>query len=114
VYDSDGLPTDKSMVYTEYFVRGTEPTDYCPLHSRPFDAVATSGGGTRLAVAASGGDAGKSGLVPADHRHDAAAPGGEARLGDNPQSGATAAAPPTTSPAPTPRKRGFWGRLFGR
>ncbi|TMG79755.1 MAG: PBP1A family penicillin-binding protein, partial [Betaproteobacteria bacterium] len=27
VYDADGLPTDKPMVYTEYFVRGTEPTD---------------------------------------------------------------------------------------
>jgi penicillin-binding protein 1A len=29
VYDRDGLPTDRSMVYTEYFVRGTEPDDYC-------------------------------------------------------------------------------------
>ena len=35
VYDTNGLPTDRSMVYTEYFVRGTEPIDYCPLHSRP-------------------------------------------------------------------------------
>src|SRR6266704_73457 len=42
VYDSDGMPTDRSMVYTEYFVRGTEPIDYCQLHSRPFDAAATS------------------------------------------------------------------------
>jgi penicillin-binding protein 1A len=111
VYDSDGLPTDKSMVYTEYFVRGTEPTDYCPLHSRPFDTIATSGDGTRPAVAASSGDAGKPALPPAD-RHEAAAPGADARLGDNP---ATAGAQPASSaPASTPRKRGFWGRLFGR
>jgi hypothetical protein len=32
VFDGDGNPTDRSMLYTEYFVRGTEPTDYCPLH----------------------------------------------------------------------------------
>jgi penicillin-binding protein 1A len=111
VYDTDGLPTDRSMVYTEYFVRGTEPTDYCPLHSRPFDTIATSGDGTRPAVAASSGDAGKSALPPADH-HDAAAPGADARLGDSP---ATAGAQPASpTPASTPRKRGFWGRLFGR
>jgi penicillin-binding protein 1A len=79
VYDRDGLPTDRSMVYTEYFVRGTEPIDFCPLHSRPFDAVATSGDGTRPAVAGSSGDAGKSALPSADHLHDAAAPGPDAR-----------------------------------
>jgi hypothetical protein len=106
------VPTDKSMVYTEYFVRGTEPADYCPLHSRPFDAVATSGDGTRAAVAASSGDAGKSALPPADHTHDAAGPGADARLGDNPP--AATAAPASAAPVSTPRKRGFWGRFFGR
>jgi penicillin-binding protein 1A len=114
VYDSDGVPTDKSMVYTEYFVRGTEPIDYCPLHSRPFEAIATSGDGTRPAVAASSGDAGKSALPPADHLHGAAAPGAEARLGDNPPAATAGAQPAPPAPASTPRKRGFWGRLFGR
>jgi penicillin-binding protein 1A len=112
VYDADGVPTDKPMVYTEYFLRGTEPTDYCPLHSRPFDAVATSGDRTRPAVAASSGDAGKVALAPADHLNDAAAQGADARLGDNPP--AATSAPASPAPASTPRKRGFWGRLFGR
>jgi len=111
VYDADGLPTDKPMVYTEYFVRGTEPTDYCPLHARPFDAVATSGDGIRPGVAASSGEAGKSALPPTDHLHDTAAPA-DARLGDNPS--AATAPPASPASASTPRKRGFWGRLFGR
>ncbi len=32
----DGELAERSMVYTEYFVRGTEPTAQCPLHSRSF------------------------------------------------------------------------------
>jgi penicillin-binding protein 1A len=32
VVGSDGLPTRRSLVYTEYFVRGTEPKDVCPIH----------------------------------------------------------------------------------
>jgi 1A family penicillin-binding protein len=39
----DGKPTNQSMVYTEYFVRGTEPIDMCPLHGGLPNAVATSG-----------------------------------------------------------------------
>jgi penicillin-binding protein 1A len=31
--DSDGSLTTPSMVYTEYFTSGTEPVDYCPLHT---------------------------------------------------------------------------------
>ena len=114
VYETDGLPTDRSMVYTEYFVRGTEPTDYCLLHSRPFDAIATSGDGTRSAVAASSHDAGKSALPPADRLHDTAAPGADARLGENPPAATAGAQPASSAPASTPRKKGFWGRLFGR
>ena len=32
VVDKDGKLERRSMVYTEYFVRGTEPTEYCDLH----------------------------------------------------------------------------------
>jgi len=112
VFDAGGLPTSKSMVYTEYFARGTEPVDYCPLHSRPFDAVATSGdAATRPVVAATSGDAA---LVPVDHRRDAIVPSGDARLGENTPPAAVPVAPPPTSPASAPRKRRFWGRIFGR
>jgi penicillin-binding protein 1A len=114
LFDSDGNATDRSMLYTEYFVRGTEPTDYCPLHSRGIDVVATSGDPrTGSAVAASSGTATPQ-LAPADHLHDSAKPNGDARLGDNT---ATAAVPAASAPDPsgssTP-KRGFWGRIFRR
>ncbi len=46
VYDSDGYPTDRSMVYTEYFARGTEPTSSCTLHSGGLDGVATEPAGS--------------------------------------------------------------------
>ena len=33
-FDADtGLPVTRSVVYTEYFARGTEPADYCPWHT---------------------------------------------------------------------------------
>jgi penicillin-binding protein 1A len=43
VDDGEGDPRNRSMVYTEYFVRGTEPTRYCPLHSGDLAGVATAG-----------------------------------------------------------------------
>ena len=38
VFDSAGYPTERSNVYTEYFVRGTEPVEYCDVHVRPYVA----------------------------------------------------------------------------
>jgi 1A family penicillin-binding protein len=87
VFDDDGLPSDRSMVYTEYFARGTEPIDYCPLHSGPSaDAVATSGSA-------------------------AATP---ALAATTPAAATPTAATPATSDSPEPRHRGFWGRIFSR
>ena len=66
-----------SMVYTEYFVRGTEPDDYCPLHTGVSNVVATSGdGAARPVVAATSGDALPSSLTPVDHLHEATPPRG--------------------------------------
>jgi len=31
--DRTGAPSEQSMVITEYFRRGSQPTDYCPLHT---------------------------------------------------------------------------------
>ena len=38
VFDSAGNPSERSSVYTEYFVRGTEPVEYCDVHVRPYVA----------------------------------------------------------------------------
>jgi penicillin-binding protein 1A len=114
VFDRDGLPTERSMVYTEYFVRGTEPDDYCPLHSLPYNAVATSGDvAARPVVAATSGSAVPSSLTPVDHLHDPAPARVDTHLGDGTL---PAPVPAVAAPAPpgqaAPRKRGFWGKIF--
>jgi penicillin-binding protein 1A len=115
VFDRDGQPTDRSMVYTEYFVRGTEPDDFCPLHSGLYDAVATSGDTAPRPVAATSGNALPPSLVPVDHLHEPTPPRVDTRLGDGtPPAVAPATAAPEGSSAPAPRKRGFWGRVFRR
>jgi penicillin-binding protein 1A len=50
VFDREGQPTNQSMLYTEYFARGTEPIDFCPLHGGLLNTVATSGEATPLPV----------------------------------------------------------------
>ena len=118
VFDRDGHPTDRSMVYTEYFVRGTEPIDYCPLHSRPFDVVATSGDATvRPTVAATSGDVPPAAIAPVDHLREPPTSRPEMHPVDAAPTATvgTAPAPATAVPAtPAARKRGFWGHIFRR
>ena len=85
----------RSMVYTEYFAAGTEPTTYCDLHLTPsiFSKIATAIGVQEK---------------PAPVRVEVPEP--------PPATAATAgiveAAPPA---APQEKKkRGFWSKLFGR
>jgi penicillin-binding protein 1A len=104
----------KSMIYTDYFVKGTQPTSLCPVHASAYvDAVAAS---------ASPSDAGVQPAFP---------PGGERVTSDRatlppPPAQGTSGVTPAPPPAPgapitggkveeeKPKKRGFWGRLFGR
>ena len=110
------LYSPSSEIRLRLLTRGTEPIDYCPLHNHPFDAVATSGDtATRPAVAATSGEVTQPALAPVDHLHDASGPSGDAHLGDNtPPAVASGATPATALPSSAPRKRGFWGRIFGR
>jgi 1A family penicillin-binding protein len=101
--DENGELVEQSLAYTEYFARGTEPTEYCDWHrDDPFPGIFATSTATdrrdvpRVPVATTGT------LAPA--------------------SGASASAPPppagpqpsTSSPNPPPPERGFWGRLFRR
>ncbi len=103
----DGQIEHKSMIYTEYFVRGKQPADTCPLH-----------GGTsfmdRLAGIFGRGDS------------TAAIPAGEVGIGTPPPA-STAGSPAARSSDPRAdekaekkaeeepkKKRGFWSKLFGR
>ena len=83
----------RSMVYTEYFARGTEPTTSCDLHPTP-------GILTRFAALFGGG----------------AVPAPPPRI-DNvlaPATAATGGELPTVDPQPpVVKKRGFWSRIFG-
>ena len=103
VVASDGSRQVRSQVYTEYFVRGTEPIDTCPLHGGQgfWRSLLTAGNSqpsaAPVAVAAN--------TVPAS-APEAAAPAVA--------TGGEQAAVPAAVTEEKPRKRGFWSRLFGR
>ena len=106
--DEEGYPTGKSMVYTEYFVRGTEPIDYCLDHAHtPLSApIQVSAPGAREPVTPPAASVpvpvATSGVFPAPAASSAVT------------EPASAAAPDAPSPQTPARRPGFWGRFFGR
>jgi penicillin-binding protein 1A len=87
----DGSLTVRSAVYTEYFVRGTEPIDFCPVHGR--------GGFGEFVVGTGGGMMAPPPVVPAAPQAAPPAPGQPV--------------PQAAPPPEQPKKRGFWSRFFG-
>ena len=99
VVAKDGQLERRSMVYSEYFARGTEPTTFCDQHP-------TRGLMTRIAGLFGGND-------------DRPAPPRVEDTGLVPPPSATATSGARTDaevppPAPPQKKRGFWSRVFGR
>ena len=98
VVNNTGHIERRSMVYTEYFARGTAPDAYCDLHP-------THGLMTKIA-----------GFFGAQ---DHPAPPSTQDAGLSPAPAATSGTAPEPSPVPaaTPeppkKKRGFWSKLFG-
>ena len=103
VTDDEGNVSIKSQVYSEYFVRGTEPADYCPLHNHvpqfPGSLVTND-------AAPQPHDAHPSDR--ADGPNQPVVTGGVASTTP------AAASPPPQPPTEEKKKRGFWGRIFGR
>ena len=102
--DRNGNIVSGQSVYTEYFVRGTQPTDYCPYHTH-ITAPPTS------IFASSSPQPARPAPAPAP----AAVPAPIATSGVIPTT--TAAAAPTDAPPPAAQeapRRGFWGRFFRR
>src|SRR5688572_10688573 len=77
----DGTKQIRSQIFTEYFVRGTEPFEYCPLHGghgfwntlathlgfqAPGSAAASASGAPATAVAPTSGAAIVADAVPAN------------------------------------------------
>jgi penicillin-binding protein 1A len=106
--DSRGNAKRGSQVYTEHFVRGTEPHEYCEAHGR-------FGHGVLGALAAVFGGAGRPDPVPAP-----VATSGVVTAISAPvvtpvaEVDSAPAAPPSAPapPAPEPKRRGFWSRIF--
>jgi penicillin-binding protein 1A len=107
VVRDDGSVETRSMVYTEYFVRGSQPTDECPLHPGRsfFDRVA--------------GLFGRDGQEPARPDQvgvpttsaEPQAPAATERASAEERPGQPAAS--SAEPEPKKKKRGFWSRVFG-
>jgi 1A family penicillin-binding protein len=96
VVSPTGQLEHRSMVYTEYFARGTEPTSICDLHP-------THGLMTKLA-----------GFFGATEKPAAPPPRADDVFAAAPN-GANTVVPAVDDPpaAPQKKKRGFWSRLFG-
>jgi membrane peptidoglycan carboxypeptidase len=103
----NGMVETRSMIYTEYFEKGTQPTTLCPLHEAPslLDRLAgVFGKDSRMPVPA---DAAGLPTPPTTSTTGAAsAPAGASvsKNGEKPEE--------RTAEEPK-KKRGFWSRLFG-
>jgi penicillin-binding protein 1A len=111
VISPDGYSERRSMIYTDFFVRGTQPTQVCPLHTQRslLDRLAGVFGAGDDARPVSAEEVGLPAPVPA-RTSGAPAP---------PPTPAAKPAAETRKPADEKaeepkKKRGFWGRLFGR
>lgn len=98
--NDDGSYSSGSMVYTEYFVKGTEPDDTCPIHGDRsfFSRIAGWIGGPPSAPIQN-----RAGDISADDDDDDVVPVVESRRDEEPRE----------VRAPEKKKRGFWSRVFG-
>jgi penicillin-binding protein 1A len=104
VVDPDGHVERRSMVYTEYFARGTQPTSYCDLHP-------TRGLLGKIAGLFGGGD-----HPPPPHIQDTGLRQGTASTTGVAVAPVVPADIPPVAPAAEQepkKKRGFWARFFG-
>lgn len=120
VETSDGLIEQRSMAYWEYFVRGTEPSagDTCEEHSSAsfFERVAGFFGRDGDPRPVSAEQAGLPGVeiprtIPQPSAREAAEVREERREAAEPDKDASEDARAKAEPE---KKRGFWGRVFGR
>jgi penicillin-binding protein 1A len=107
VVNRDGLVETRSMVYTEYFIKGTQPSTSCPLHESPsfLDRLAGVFGKDN-----------KPAPLPSDQVGIALPPsvGTSAPPSPSTQSPTASAPGDKGGAAEEPkRKRGFWSRVFG-
>jgi penicillin-binding protein 1A len=100
VINPNGDIERRSMVYTEYFVRGSQPTETCDLHQK-------AGFVGALASVFTGRD------KPTPPSVESTVPAPTATSGAVPAVEPAAAATETTTAEPPRKRRGFWSRVFG-
>ena len=102
VLTREGAVESRSMIYTEYFVKGTQPTSPCPLHE---------GGSFLDAIAGVFGRRPGSAPVPVDAT---GLPDTDAvRLPGERVARPSAPVPGRGETPDRPNRRGFWSRIFG-
>jgi 1A family penicillin-binding protein len=108
VMNRDGLTETRSMVYTEYYLKGTQPTSLCPLHTPAslMDRLAGLFGAGRPEVPVVAEHVG----LPAQSTGTAGP--AAARPAPVPSLGPEEA--PNPKAVETVKKRGFWSRIFGK
>jgi penicillin-binding protein 1A len=100
VLTPEGFIERRSTVYTEYFVRGTEPASYCDLHQSHslFSAIASIFKGEPEPPAPPPPPTVEGAGLPVNPEPIVASPPATASIAE---------------PEPAPKKRGFWQRVFG-
>lgn len=121
VEGSDGTVEVRSMAYYEYYRKGTEPQDSCQEHEGPgfFDRLAGVFGKDNDLKPVSADQAGlpAAAIPPGVPTPPVASPDDDAKRESEARAGAKGAdqkASTADAERPTEKKRGFWGKLFGR
>jgi penicillin-binding protein 1A len=104
----NGDYASSSSVYTEYFVKGTQPDEDCPIHGSQSIF-------SRVAGWIGGGSSPSAPAAPAQERASEAIGSGEAdRSVQRAEQTASANDPEGVQPEPEKKKkRGFWSKVFG-
>jgi membrane carboxypeptidase/penicillin-binding protein len=104
--DENGFIETKSMIYTDYFVKGTQPNTACPIHQTMFTDVAAASPGVSL--------------PPTGYRGTLPVPPPQATSGAEPPpiTGGIVTGKPEDTKAEgakpdDKKKKGFWRRIFG-
>ena len=115
VVKDDGQIESRSMIYTEFFVRGTQPADICPLHRAPSFMQRLAGvfGGKGSAEVVSAAEIGVPLPPPTSTSGRVAKAGDDSDVKTADRSTDAKAAEKSAQGEEPKKKRGFWSRLFG-
>lgn len=101
VTNRDGNIETRSMIYTDYFVKGTQPTTACPLHEENLIDALAGAAGMHVGAPVS---AEQAALPPPP---PISTSGSAANTPSEPEASGG------TVEQPQKKKRGFWSRIFG-